>query len=58
LVCNAKKCMRELPACEKVFYGGESRFSYSACRWIEDMLEERESTYITHFAVMVENALT
>jgi len=57
LVCNGKKCKRELPACEKVLYGGESSFSYSACHWIDTCRKRQESTYITHFAVMVENAL-
>ena len=35
IICLGKKFKRILNSSEKVFYGGETGFSYSACQWIE-----------------------
>ena len=40
IICNGKKFKRILNSSEKVFYGGLSNYSYSACQWIEHMSEE------------------
>ena len=40
LICSGRKFKRMLNSSEKVFYGGETGFSYSACQWIEHMSEE------------------
>ena len=40
LICLGRKFKRILNSLEKVFYGGETGFSYSACQWIEHMSEE------------------
>ena len=40
IICLGKKFKRILYSSEKVFYGGETGFSYSACQWIEHMSEE------------------
>ena len=37
LICSGRKFKRILNSSEKVFYGGETGFSYSACQWIEHM---------------------
>ena len=40
LFCSGRKFKRILNSSEKVFYGGETGFSYSACQLIEHMSEE------------------
>ena len=40
IICSGRKFKRILNSSEKVFYGGETGFSYSACQWIEHMSEE------------------
>ena len=35
IICAGRKFKRTLNSSEKVFYGGETGFSYSACQWIE-----------------------
>ena len=40
IICSGRKFKCILNSSEKVFYGGETGFSYSACQWIEHMSEE------------------
>ena len=40
LICSGRKFQRILNSSEKVLYGGETGFSYSACQWIEHMSEK------------------
>ena len=40
VICNGNKFKRIFNSIEKVFYGGKSNFSYSACQWIEHMSKE------------------
>ena len=35
LVCSGGKFKLILNSSEKVFYGGDTKFSYTACQWIE-----------------------
>ena len=39
LICPGGKFERILNSSEKVFYGGNTKFSYAACRWIEKQSE-------------------
>ena len=41
---------------EKVFYGGDTKFSYTACQWIEAQAIETGKHIITKCVGMVENA--
>ena len=47
LFCSGKKFQRILNSSEKVFYGGETGFSYSACQWIAHM-SEKTGRHIHH----------
>ena len=47
LICSGRKFQRILNSSEKVFYGGETGFSYSACKWIEHM-SEKTGRHIHH----------
>ena len=47
VICAGKKFKRTLNSSEKVFYGGETGFSYSACQWIEHM-SEKTGRHIHH----------
>ena len=47
LICLERKFKRILNSSEKVFYGGETGFSYSACQWIEHM-SEKTGRHIHH----------
>ena len=40
LICSGRKFKRILNSSEKVCYGGETGFSYSACQWIQHTSEE------------------
>ena len=35
IICSGGKFKHILKSSEKVFYGGKTKFSYSACQWIE-----------------------
>ena len=35
IICSGGKLKRILNSFEKVFYGGDTKFSYTACQWIE-----------------------
>ena len=35
IICSGGKFKHILNSSEKVFYGGEAKFSYTACQWIE-----------------------
>ena len=39
LICPGEKFERIMNATEKVFYGGNKKFSYAACQWIEKQSE-------------------
>ena len=39
LICPGEKFERIMNSSEKVFYGGYTKFSYAACRWIEKQSE-------------------
>ena len=39
LICPGGKFERIMNSSEKVFYGGNTKFSYAACRWIEKQSE-------------------
>ena len=39
LICPGEKFERILNSSEKVFYGGNTKFSYAACQWIEKQSE-------------------
>ena len=47
LICSGRKFQRILNSSEKVFYGGETGFSYSACQWIEHM-SKKTGRHIHH----------
>ena len=47
IICSGRKFKRILNSSEKVFYGGETGFSYSACQWIEHM-SEKTGRHIHH----------
>ena len=47
LICSRRKFKRILNSSEKVFYGGETGFSYSACQWLEHM-SEKTGRHIHH----------
>ena len=63
LICPGEKFERIMNSSEKVFYGGYTKFSYAACRWIEKQ-SELTGKHIHHalcghggeFYVEVENA--
>ena len=40
IVCSGGKFKRILNSSEKVFYGGDTKFSYTACQWIEEQAIE------------------
>ena len=35
IICSGGKFKHILNSSEKVFYGGDTKFSYAACQWIE-----------------------
>ena len=35
MICSGGKFKHILNSSEKVFYGGDTKFSYTACQWIE-----------------------
>ena len=35
MICSGSKFKHILNSSEKVFYGGDTKFSYTACQWIE-----------------------
>ena len=35
IICSGGKFKHILNSSEKVFYGGDTKFSYTACQWIE-----------------------
>ena len=35
IICSGGKFKRILNSSEKVFYGGDTKFGYTACQWIE-----------------------
>ena len=39
LICPGEKFERIMNSTEKVFYGGNKKFSYAACQWIEKQSE-------------------
>ena len=39
LICPGRKFERIMNSSEKVFYGGNTKFSYAACQWIEKQSE-------------------
>ena len=39
LICQGEKFERIMNSTEKVFYGGNKKFSYAACQWIEKQSE-------------------
>ena len=39
LICPGEKIERIMNSTEKVFYGGNTKFSYAACQWIEKQSE-------------------
>ena len=39
LICPGEKFERIMSSTEKVFYGGNTKFSYAACQWIEKQSE-------------------
>ena len=47
VICSGMKFKRTLNSSEKVLYGGEKGFSYSACQWIEHM-SEKTGRHIHH----------
>ena len=56
IICSGGKFKHILNSSEKVFYGGETKFSYTACQWIEAQNIETGKTFITKCECMVENA--
>ena len=56
LIYSGRKFKHFLNSSEKVFYGGERGFSYSACQWIEHMSEKTgRYIYIIRCVVTVVN---
>ena len=39
VICKGKKCVPTMSSSEKIFYGGNTQFSYVGCRWIEKQSE-------------------
>ena len=39
IICEGKKIRPILSSSDKVFYGGNTQFSYAGCRWIEKQME-------------------
>ena len=39
VICMGKKCVPEMSWSEKIFYGGNTQFSYVGCMWIEKQSE-------------------
>ena len=40
IICSGGKFKHILNSSEKVFYGGDTKFSYAACQWIEAQATE------------------
>ena len=40
IICSGGKFKHILNSFEKVFYGGDTKFSYTACQWIEALAME------------------
>ena len=40
IICSGGKFMHISKSSEKVFYGGDTKFSYTACQWIEAQVLE------------------
>ena len=56
IICSGGKFKHILNSSEKVFYGGDTKFSYTACQWIEAQAIETGKHIITKCVGMVENA--
>ena len=39
IICDGKKVKLIMNSSDKVFYGGNTQFSYSGCKWIEKQME-------------------
>ena len=40
LICKGEKFKHIINSSEKVFYGGNTQFSYNGCKWIEKQSEK------------------
>ena len=56
IICSGGKFKHILNSSDKVFYGGDTKFSYTACQWIEAQAIETGKHIITKCVGMVENA--
>ena len=52
IICPGGKFKHILNSSEKVFYGGETKFSYTTCQWTQKQV----NTFIVRCVDMVENA--
>ena len=56
IICSGGKFKHILNSSEKVFYGGDTKFSYTACQWIEAQAIVKGKHIIIKCVDMVENA--
>ena len=56
IICSGGKFKHILNLPEKVFYGGSTKFSYTACQWTEAQAIETANTFIIKCVAMAENA--
>ena len=56
IICSGGKFKHILNSSEKMFYGGDTKFSYTACQWIEAQAIKQANTFITKCVDTVENA--
>ena len=56
IICSSGKFKHILNSSEKVFYGGDTKFSYAACQWIEAQAIEPVNKFIPKCVGMVEKA--
>ena len=47
VICQGQKIKKIMSSSEKVFYGGNTQFSYAVCQWIEKQ-SELLGKYIHH----------
>ena len=52
VILTGKKINHIPGSSEKVFYGGNTQFSYKACRWIDEQSKIIGNTFITLYVVM------
>ena len=57
LLCPGEKFERIMNSSEKVFYGGNTNFSYAACQWIEKQSELIGNIFIMHYVGTVGNIM-